>query len=84
MPSLLHSTLNTRPLPTGDFRFIRSDCPDKLTDEEVQWLLQNNVTTVIDVREQKEYERKPCRSSPNDRQKAKNNPRLPNVFFYRA
>ena len=66
MPSLLHSTLNTRPLPTGDFRFIRSDCPDKLTDEEVQWLLQNNVTTVIDLREQKEYERKPCRLEAED------------------
>ncbi len=41
MPSLLQSTLNTRPLPTGDRRFIRSDCPEKLTDEEVEWLLQN-------------------------------------------
>lgn len=61
MPSLLRSTLNTRPLPTGDMRFIRSDCPAKLTDEEVEWLLQNHVTTVVDLREKKEYERKPCR-----------------------
>ena len=61
MPSLLHSTSNTRPLPTGDLRFIRSDCPDKLTDEEVNWLLHNHVTTVVDLREKKEYERKPCR-----------------------
>ena len=49
MPSLLQSTLNTRPLPTGDMRFIRSDCPEKLTDEEVEWLLQNHVTTVVDL-----------------------------------
>ena len=56
MPSLLQSTLNTRPLPTGDMRFIRSDCPEKLTDEEVEWLLQNHVTTVVDLREKKEYE----------------------------
>ena len=61
MPSLLRSTLNTRPLPTGDMRFIRSDFPEKLTDEEVEWLLQNHVTTVVDLREKKEYERKPCR-----------------------
>ena len=61
MPSLLQSTLNTRPLPTGNLRFIRSDCPDKLTDEEVEWLRQNHVTTVVDLREKKEYQRKPCR-----------------------
>ena len=61
MPSLLQSTLNTRALPTGDMRFIRSDCPEKLTDEEVEWLLQNHVTTIVDLREKKESERKPCR-----------------------
>lgn len=60
MPSLLQSTLNTRPLPTGDMRFIRSDCPDKLTDEEVEWLRHNHITTVVDLREKKEYERTPC------------------------
>ena len=61
MPSLLQSTRNTRPLPTGDLRFIRSDCPASLTDEEVAWLRQNHVTTVVDLREKKEYERTPCR-----------------------
>ena len=66
MPSLLQSTLNTRPLPTGDLRFIRSDCPEKLTDVEVEWLLQNHVTTVVDLREKKEYERKPCRLETED------------------
>ena len=66
MASLLQSTLNTRTLPTGDMRFIRSDCPDKLTDEEVQWLLQNHVTTVVDLREKKEYEQTPCRLETED------------------
>lgn len=61
MRSLLQSTFNTRMLPTGDMRFIRSDCPEKVTDEEVEWLRQNRVTTIIDLREKKEYERKPCR-----------------------
>ena len=46
--------------------FIRSDCPEKLTDEEVEWLLQNHITTVIDLREKKEYERKPCRLETED------------------
>ena len=61
MPSLLQSTRNTRLLPTGDGRFIRSDCPEKLTDEEVEWLLQNQVTTIVDLREKREYEQTPCR-----------------------
>ena len=66
MPSLLQSTRNTRALPTGDLRFIRSDCPDNLTDGEVEWLRQNRITTVVDLREKKEYERKPCRLETED------------------
>ena len=66
MPSLLQSTRNTRALPTGDMRFIRSDCPGKLTDEEVEWLLQNQVTTIVDLREKKEYEQTPCRLETED------------------
>ena len=61
MASLLRSTLNTRALPTGDYRYIRSDCPAKLTDEEVRWLRENGITTVVDLREEKEYLRRPCR-----------------------
>ena len=60
MPSLFQSTLNTRLLPTGTMRFIRSDCPQKLTEEEIGWLRQNRVTTIVDLREKKEYEKTPC------------------------
>ena len=31
-----------------------------MTDEEVEWLLRNHVTTIVDLREKKEYEQKPC------------------------
>ena len=61
MTSLLHSTLNTRALPTGDYRYIRSDYPGQLTDLELQWLRNNNITTIVDLREEKEYLLKPCR-----------------------
>ena len=61
MSSLLNSTLNTRALPTGDLRYIRSDFPGSLSDEEVQWLVDNNITTIVDLREEKEYKVKPCR-----------------------
>ena len=49
MSSLLKSTRNTRALPTGTMRYIRSDAPTNLTEEEIQWLLDNNITAVIDL-----------------------------------
>ena len=61
MGSLLQSTLNTCALPTGDLRYSRSDYPGKLTEEEIQWLLRNDITTIVDLREAKEYEARPCR-----------------------
>lgn len=60
MGSLFKSTLNTRALPVGNLRFIRSDFPGKLTEKEVLWLLENNVTTIVDLREEKEYTVRPC------------------------
>ena len=55
MGSILQTTLNTRVLPTGNFRYVRSDYPGKLTDDEVRWLYQNDITTIVDLREEKEY-----------------------------
>ena len=60
MGSLLQSTLNTRALPVGNLRYIRSDYPGELTEAEVQWLLQNGITTIVDLREEKEYTVKQC------------------------
>ena len=60
MSSLLKSTLNTRALPIGELRYIRSDAPLMLTDEEVRWLLSHNITTLVDLRSSEEVERKPC------------------------
>ncbi len=61
MRSLFKSTLNTRALPTGNLRYIRSDFPDRLTDGEINWLLENDITFIIDLREEKEYQKKRCR-----------------------
>lgn len=60
MASLLKSTLNTRALPIGGMRYIRSDAPINLTEEEVQWLINNDITTLVDLRAAEELERKPC------------------------
>ena len=66
MGSILQTTLNTRALPTGDLRYIRSDCPGKLTDDEVKWLRKNDITTIVDLREEKEYKTRPCRLEKED------------------
>ena len=60
MSSLFKSTFNARWLPTGDHRFIRTSCPLNITDEEIQFLKDNNVLTVVDLREEKEYLKRPC------------------------
>ena len=60
MSSLLQSTNNTRVLPTGTNRYYRSDFPENLTDKEIQWLLDNNITTIIDLRSDEELLKKPC------------------------
>lgn len=60
MSSLFKSTLNTRPLPMGGIRYIRSDAPLYLTEEEIGWLLNNDITTLVDLRSARELERKPC------------------------
>ena len=48
MGSLLQTTLNTRALPIGNLRYIRSDYPGKLTEDEVKWLRKNDITTIVD------------------------------------
>ena len=66
MGSILRTTLNTRALPIGNLRFIRSDYPGKLTDDEVKWLRENNITTIVDLREEKEYKTRRCRLEKED------------------
>lgn len=60
MSSLLESTRNTRALPTGTMRYIRSDIPENLTEREIKWLIENNITTLVDLRSDEEVAKKPC------------------------
>ncbi len=60
MQSLLKSTKNTRAILPDSLRYIRSDVPNCITEQEVQWLLDNNIVTIIDLREDAERERKKC------------------------
>ena len=60
MSSLLKSTRNTRALPTGTMCYIRSDVPLNLSDEEIKWLLDNKITTLVDLRSDEEVCKQPC------------------------
>lgn len=61
MSSLFQSTKNMRVLPTGTDRYYRSDFPENLTDEEILWLSDHNITTIVDLRSDEEIVKKPCR-----------------------
>ena len=60
MASLLRTTDNTRQVLPGSYRYIRSDAPADLDEADIQWLREYNVRTVVDLREPRELERKPC------------------------
>lgn len=60
MSSLLRSTKNTRVLPTGTNQYFRSDFPENLTAKEIQWLFDNNIITIVDLRSDEEVVKKPC------------------------
>lgn len=60
MGSLLKSTRNTRAILPDSLRFVRSDVPWRLADEEIRWLLTQNITTIVDLRTPEERLLKPC------------------------
>ena len=67
MGSLFKSTYNTRQLVPGSYRYIRSDVPDKITEEEKQFLLDHGVRTVVDLRSEKERQERHCPLEEDER-----------------
>lgn len=60
MMHIFQSTRNTRPILENSFKYIRSDVPTGITESEKNWLLSNNITTVIDLRTDEERAKKQC------------------------
>ena len=58
--SLFEYTKNSRTIIYGNLRFIRSDVPTYLTEKERQWMIDNNIITIVDLREETEQNQKPC------------------------
>lgn len=53
MASLLQNTYNTRYLLSYDIPLIRSDVPMKMTEDEKQWFIHQNICTIFDLRSEK-------------------------------
>lgn len=60
MEKIFCSTLNTRPILENSYRFIRSDVPVRVTEEERKRLLEKNVSVIIDLRTTEERNKKEC------------------------
>lgn len=58
--SLLSGTHNTRKILPDSLKFIRSDVPAALSDTDIKWLTDNNILTIVDLRESRERKQKPC------------------------
>jgi hypothetical protein len=65
--SMLKSTLNTRTILPDSLRYIRSDVPDKITVQETEWLVSENITTIVDLRTEEEHEKKKCPLAEDNR-----------------
>ncbi len=73
---LLSNTLNTRDLGgysvecgkiTMYNMFLRSDAPVQVSDDDIQLLLANNITTIVDLRSDDEVQSKPCAFKDNEK-----------------
>ena len=60
MMHIFQNTLNTRPIIENSFKYIRSDVPTKIAENEKDWLLSNNITMIVDLRTDEERVRKHC------------------------
>lgn len=60
MEYIFENTINTRPILKDSLKFIRSDVPTFITEKERSWLLEKNITVIIDLRTDEERSRKEC------------------------
>ena len=67
MEHIFKSTVNTRPVFENSLRYVRSEVPTAVTEGEKQWMLANNIATIVDLRTAAERDRKPCPLAEDDR-----------------
>lgn len=60
MSFIFTHTQNTRPILEDGLKFIRSDVPTIVSEEERAYLIEHNITTIVDLRMDEERIRKEC------------------------
>ncbi len=60
MNTIFANTKNTRPIIENSLKYIRSDVPTVLSEEEKLWMLEHDITTIIDLRTDEERTKKEC------------------------
>ena len=58
MEKFFRCTLNTRPILENNLKFIRSDVPNQISEQEKEWLIAKNITSIIDLRTEDERTKK--------------------------
>lgn len=67
MNLMFRSTKNTRPILQDSLRYVRSDVPDKISEQETEWLVSENITTIVDLRTEEEREKRNCPLADDNR-----------------
>ena len=67
MNSIFKSTKNTRPVLSDSLRYLRSDVPDNLSEQETEWLVSENITTIVDLRTEEERGKRKCLLADDNR-----------------
>lgn len=67
MGDIFESTVNTRPVLENSLKYIRSDVPESVSEKERKWLLENGITTIVDLRTEEERLRKSCPLAEDNR-----------------
>lgn len=67
MSFIFQNTLNTRPIFPDSLKFVRSDAPTSVSEEEALWMIDHGITTIIDLRTEAERRRKICPLSADKR-----------------
>ena len=67
MHFMFENTSNTRPILENSLKYIRSDVPIRVSEAEREWMLANDIVTIIDVRTEEERARKVCPLATDER-----------------
>lgn len=67
MEAFLKGTLNTRSILENNLKFVRSDVPTLVTEEERLWLIERDITVIIDLRTYEEKLAKQCPLEKDER-----------------